>query len=126
MKAVVYDGPRRMRVADEPEPKLKGPKDAVLRVTTSAICGSDLHMFEGRTPLKPGQVVGHEIMGVIEEVGEAVSSIKEGDRVVLDLSAEQAKQRWRDENRERALFEREDQGEMGPRSLDRSFEGTYR
>jgi hypothetical protein len=50
----------------------------------------------------------------------------EGDRVVLDLSAEEAKDRWRDESRERALFEREDQGEMGPRTLDRSFEGTYR
>jgi hypothetical protein len=50
----------------------------------------------------------------------------EGDRVILDLDAEQAKQRWRDESRGRALFEREDQGEMGPRSLDRSFEGTYR
>ena len=50
----------------------------------------------------------------------------EGDRVILDLTAEQAKQRWRDESRDRALFEREDQGEMGPRMLDRSFEGTYR
>ena len=50
----------------------------------------------------------------------------EGDRVILDCSAEQAKQRWRDESRSRALFEREDQGEMGPRILDRSFEGTYR
>jgi hypothetical protein len=50
----------------------------------------------------------------------------EGDRVILDLTAEQAKQRWRDESRERALFEREDQGEMGPRTLGRSFEGTYR
>jgi hypothetical protein len=50
----------------------------------------------------------------------------ESDRVILDLTAEQARQRWRDESRERALFEREDQGEMGPRMLDRSFEGTYR
>ena len=50
----------------------------------------------------------------------------EGDRVILDCSAEQARQRWRDESRSRALFEREDQGEMGPRMLDRSFEGTYR
>ncbi|MEO8454501.1 MAG: DUF2171 domain-containing protein, partial [Sphingomicrobium sp.] len=50
----------------------------------------------------------------------------EDDRVVLDCSAEQARQRWRDESRERALFEREDQGEMGPGALDRSFEGTYR
>ncbi len=50
----------------------------------------------------------------------------EGDRVVLDLPAEEARHRWRDESRDRALFEREDQGEMGPRNLDRSFEGTYR
>jgi hypothetical protein len=50
----------------------------------------------------------------------------EGDRVVLDLPAEEARHRWRDENRDRALFEREDRGEMGPRNLDRSFEGTYR
>ncbi len=49
-----------------------------------------------------------------------------GDRIILDCSSEQAKQRWRDESRSRALFEREDQGEMGPRILDRSFEGTYR
>jgi hypothetical protein len=50
----------------------------------------------------------------------------EGDRVILDCSAEEARQRWRDESRNRALFERDDQGEMGPRMLDRSFEGTYR
>jgi len=50
----------------------------------------------------------------------------EGDRIVLDCSAEEARQRWRDESRNRALFERDDQGEMGPRMLDRSFEGTYR
>jgi hypothetical protein len=50
----------------------------------------------------------------------------EGERVILDCSAEQARERWRDESRSRALFEREDQGEMGPRILDRSFEGTYR
>jgi hypothetical protein len=50
----------------------------------------------------------------------------EGDRVVLDCTADEARERWRDESRSRALFEREDQGEMGPRMLDRSFEGTYR
>jgi len=50
----------------------------------------------------------------------------EGDRVILDCSADQARDRWRDESRSRALFDREDQGEMGPRSLNRSFEGTYR
>ncbi len=86
MKAVIYEGERKMGVSDQQRPAVKGQKDAVLRVTTSAICGSDLHMYEGRTPMKPGQVVGHEIMGVIEEVGEAVTSIKKGDRVVLPFN----------------------------------------
>jgi len=67
---VVFEGDRKMEVEEQQRPELKEPKDALLRVTTSAICGSDLHMYEGRTPLKPGQIVGHEIMGVIERVGE--------------------------------------------------------
>lgn len=86
MKAVSYEGTRKMKVSDHPKPKLKSPTDAVLRVTTSGICGSDLHMYDGRTPLDEGTVVGHEIMGVIDEVGEAVSSIKKGDRVVLPFN----------------------------------------
>ncbi len=69
---------------------MKTPSDAILRVTTSGICGSDFHMYvymyDGRTPLKKGTVVGHEIMGVIDEVGEAVVSIKKGDRVVLPFN----------------------------------------
>jgi len=75
-----------MSVNDHPKPKIKNPTDALLRVTTSGICGSDLHMYDGRTPLEEGTVVGHEIMGVIEEVGEAVQSIKKGDRVVLPFN----------------------------------------
>ena len=67
-------------------PRLHSQTDALLRVTTSGICGSDLHMYDGRTGLKKGTVVGHEIMGVIEEVGEAVNSIKKGDRVVLPFN----------------------------------------
>jgi glutathione-independent formaldehyde dehydrogenase len=86
VKAVSYAGVRTMSVSDHPKPKLKSPTDALLRVTTSGICGSDLHMYDGRTPLKEGTVVGHEIMGVIEEVGDAVSSIKKGDRVVLPFN----------------------------------------
>ena|ERR1700674_5026241 len=76
MKAVSYEGLRTMSVSDHPKPKPKLPTDALLRVTTSGICGSDLHMYDGRTPLEKGTVVGHEIMGVIDEVGEAVQSIK--------------------------------------------------
>ena len=83
MKAVSYTGVQQMSVSDRPKPQLKSPTDALLKVTTSGICGSDLHMYGGRTPLKEGTIVGHEIMGVIEEVGEAVTSIKKGDCVVL-------------------------------------------
>lgn len=86
MKAVTYEGQRNMSVSDRPQPKLKSPNDALLRVTTSGICGSDLHMYDGRTPLEEGTVVGHEIMGVIEQVGQAVQSIKVGDRVVLPFN----------------------------------------
>ena len=86
MQAVSYEGPRKVSVAEHSKPKIKSPTDAILRVTTSGICGSDLHMYEGRTPLKKGTVVGHEIMGVIDQVGEAVNSIKEGDRVVLPFN----------------------------------------
>ena len=86
MKAVMFEGTHKMSVNDHPKPKIKNPTDALLRVTTSGICGSDLHMYDGRTPLEEGTVVGHEIMGVIEEVGEAVQSIKKGDRVVLPFN----------------------------------------
>ena len=86
MKAVSYEGLRTMSVSDHPKPKPKLSTDALLRVTTSGICGSDLHMYDGRTPLEKGTVVGHEIMGVIDEVGEAVQSIKKGDRVVLPFN----------------------------------------
>ncbi len=86
MKAVSYQGKHKMSVSEHDNPELKSPTDAILRVTTSGICGSDLHMYDGRTPLEKGTVVGHEIMGVIEEVGEAVESIKKGDRVVLPFN----------------------------------------
>ena len=86
MKAVSFEGKHKMSVADHPMPKLQSPTDALLRVTTTGICGSDLHMYDGRTPLEKGTVVGHEIMGVIEQVGEAVQSIKKGDRVVLPFN----------------------------------------
>ena len=86
MKAVSYEGTHKMKVTEHPKPGLQAPSDAILRVTTSGICGSDLHMYDGRTPLKEGMVVGHEIMGVIESVGDAVRSIKKGDRVVLPFN----------------------------------------
>jgi glutathione-independent formaldehyde dehydrogenase len=86
MKAVSYEGVREMSVKNHPKPKLSNPNDAVLRVTTTGICGSDLHMYDGRTALKKGTVVGHEIMGIVEEAGDALESIKVGDRVVLPFN----------------------------------------
>lgn len=86
MKAVSYEKEYKMSVGTYPKPTLKKHTDAILRVTTSGICGSDLHMYDGRTPLKKGTVVGHEIMGIIEEVGDAVSNIKKDDRVVLPFN----------------------------------------
>lgn len=86
MKAVSFEGEGRMAVVDRPRPSIQQPTDAILRVTTSGICGSDLHMYDGRTPLDKGTVVGHEIMGVIEETGDAVRSIQKGDRVVLPFN----------------------------------------
>ncbi|HEY1679734.1 MAG TPA: glutathione-independent formaldehyde dehydrogenase [Candidatus Sulfotelmatobacter sp.] len=86
MKAISYEGTHKMSVSNREKPSIQSPTDALLRVTTSGICGSDLHMYDGRTPLDEGTVVGHEIMGVIDEVGDAVSSIKKGDRVVLPFN----------------------------------------
>ncbi len=86
MKAVSYESKHKMAVGSHPKPELKSATDALLRVTTSGICGSDLHMYDGRTGLDKGTVVGHEIMGIIEEVGEGVSSIRPGDRVVLPFN----------------------------------------
>ena len=86
MKAIVYQGPRRVAVAEVADPQIDAPTDVIVRLTTTAICGSDLHMYEGRTEAKSGTILGHENLGVVEEVGAAVTSIKRGDRVVLPFN----------------------------------------
>jgi len=86
MKAVVYKGTRKVKVEDVPEPRVEEPTDAIVRVTSSGICGSDLHMYDGHTSARPGMVLGHEPLGVVEEVGEGVSVVKEGDRVVMPFN----------------------------------------
>ena len=86
MKAVVYKEPFRVGIEEVPDPEIKHPNDAIVRITSSCICGSDLHMYEGRTAAEPGIVFGHENMGVIEEVGSAVKTRKVGDRVVLPFN----------------------------------------
>ncbi|MDB1088568.1 glutathione-independent formaldehyde dehydrogenase [Streptomyces sp. ACA25] len=86
MKAVVYQEPFSVAVEDVEDPRVQNPTDVVIKVTTSAICGSDLHMYEGRTGAEPGIVFGHENMGVVEEVGSGVATVKKGDRVVLPFN----------------------------------------
>ncbi|HEY7763138.1 MAG TPA: alcohol dehydrogenase catalytic domain-containing protein [Actinomycetota bacterium] len=86
MRAVVLAGPGRVEVADVPEPVVREPTDAIVRVTRSAICGSDLHFVHGKTPTAPGAVLGHEAVGVVEEAGGAVGSFSVGDRVVLSFA----------------------------------------
>ena len=86
MKAVVYKEPFRVAVEDVPQPSLQHPCDALVRVTSTCICGSDLHMYEGRTAAQPGIVFGHENLGIVQEVGSAVVSIRVGDRVVMPFN----------------------------------------
>jgi threonine dehydrogenase-like Zn-dependent dehydrogenase len=87
MRALTWQGKRDVRVEDVPDPRIEQPTDAVIRVTSTAICGSDLHLYEVLGPyLKPGDVLGHEPMGVVEEVGSEVQHIKAGDRVVVPFN----------------------------------------
>ena len=86
MKAVVYKGPRRVAVEEVPDPRIEASTDAIVRITSTAICGSDLHMYDGCTVVGPGTVIGHEPMGVVEEVGPGVQTIRKGDRVVMPFN----------------------------------------
>jgi threonine dehydrogenase-like Zn-dependent dehydrogenase len=84
MKAVTWQGKRDVRVEDMPDPKIEEGSDAVIRVTSTNICGSDLHLYEVLGAfMAPGDILGHEAMGVVEEVGDQVTAIKPGDRVVI-------------------------------------------
>ena len=69
MKAVVFQGPFKLAIENVDDPKVEQPGDAVIRITTANICGSDLHPYEGRAPIEAGMVLGHENMGIVEEVG---------------------------------------------------------
>ena len=86
MRAVVYKEPFRVAVETVPDPSIQHPNDAIVKITSSCICGSDLHMYEGRTAAESGIVFGHENMGVIQEVGSAVKDRKVSDRVVLPFN----------------------------------------
>src|SRR6266516_43436 len=84
MKAVVFHGVGDIRLDDVPEPKIKEPTDAIVRLTASAICGTDLHMVRGTMPgMKPGTILGHEGVGIVEEMGKGVRNLRVGDRVLI-------------------------------------------
>ena len=87
MKAVVFHGVGDIRLESVPEPKIRQGTDAIVRITASAICGTDLHMVRGTLPdMKPGTILGHEGVGIVEEVGADVRNFKPGDRVVIPSS----------------------------------------
>ncbi|KIP05754.1 hypothetical protein PHLGIDRAFT_36265 [Phlebiopsis gigantea 11061_1 CR5-6] len=86
MRAVVYEEPFKVAVREVERPKIQHPCDVIVKVTTSCICGSDLHMYEGRTGAEPGIVFGHENMGIVDEVAPGVTLLKKGDRVVMPFN----------------------------------------
>ena len=88
VKALTWQGPRDVRVEEVPEPSIQEPTDAIIRVTTSGICGSDLHLYEVLGPfLKEGDILGHEPMGIVQDVGSAVTNLSPGDRVVIPFQS---------------------------------------
>jgi threonine dehydrogenase-like Zn-dependent dehydrogenase len=87
MKAIAWHGRTDMRVDNVPDPVILDPTDAIVRITSTAICGSDLHLYDGFNPfMEPGDIVGHEPMGIVEEVGSEVRRLKKGDRVVIPFT----------------------------------------
>lgn len=87
MKAVCWHGANDVRVETVPEPKIINPRDAIVKITSTAICGSDLHLYDGFIPtMEKGDILGHEFMGEVVEIGSAVKKIKVGDRVVVPFT----------------------------------------
>jgi glutathione-independent formaldehyde dehydrogenase len=86
MRGLVYRGTRRVAVEEVPDARIEAPTDVVVKITTTNICGSDLHMYDGRTGVEQGTVLGHENMGTVEEVGDAVTWFRKGDRVSVPFN----------------------------------------
>ena len=78
MKAIIYNGPHDVSIQNVPDAKIEKATDVLVRITTTNICGSDLHMYEGRTSFETGRILGHENMGEVIEVGAAVDRVKVG------------------------------------------------
>jgi threonine dehydrogenase-like Zn-dependent dehydrogenase len=87
MKALCWHGSGDVRVDTVPDPRIQHPRDAIIKITASGICGSDLHLFDGFIPtMEKGDILGHEPMGVVVEVGKEVTNLKKGDRVVVPFT----------------------------------------
>jgi threonine dehydrogenase-like Zn-dependent dehydrogenase len=87
VKAVTWQGTHDMQVTEVPDPRIEQPTDAIIKVTSTGLCGSDLHLYETLAPfMEPGDIVGHEPMGIVEEVGTEVSHLRVGDRVVVPFN----------------------------------------
>src|SRR5688572_13362436 len=87
MKAACWEGKKNVQVLNVPDPTIINPHDAIIRITTTAICGSDLHLYDGYIPtMKTGDILGHEFMGEVVEVGRKVNNLKRGDRVVVPFA----------------------------------------
>ncbi|MHC0036280.1 zinc-dependent alcohol dehydrogenase [Pseudoneobacillus sp. C159] len=86
MKAVTYQGPNHVVVDEVEDANIEHKEDIIVKITSTAICGSDLHLYQGNFPLPPGYIIGHEPMGIVEEVGPGVTYVKRGDRVVIPFT----------------------------------------
>lgn len=87
MKAATYQGMKNIKVKEVEDAHIQKPDDVIVRITTTAICGSDLHIYNGEIPNMPHNfIIGHEPMGVVEEVGTEVTRVKKGDRVIIPFN----------------------------------------
>lgn len=84
MKALTYDGVGKIKVVDKPKPEIENPTQAIVKLVRTTICGTDLHIIKGDVPtVAQGRTLGHEGIGIIEDVGSEVKSFKKGDRVLI-------------------------------------------
>ncbi|MBS4179297.1 zinc-dependent alcohol dehydrogenase [Lederbergia citrea] len=86
MKAVTYQGPKKVEVKNVADPTLEKKDDIIVRITSTAICGSDLHLYQGNMKIREDYIIGHEPMGIVEETGPNVTKVKKGDRVVIPFT----------------------------------------
>src|SRR5688500_6557902 len=87
MNAVCWEAPNVIAVQDVPDPAIINPRDAIVRITSTAICGSDLHLYDGFIPgMMPGDILGHEFMGEVADIGPGIGTLRVGDRVVVPFN----------------------------------------